>query len=141
MSYKNPSDQTLKTYLENSKTIAVLGLSDKEEKASYRVAKYLQEKGYRIYPVNPHKAGQTILGQEVYASLQDLPDGIDMVNVFRPSQELVQVAQDFLETDIPLFWVQLGLENQEAASFIEAAGRQKPVMDRCIKVEHQRLLV
>ena len=138
--FQNPSDFILKTYLENAETIAVVGLSNREETAAYKVACYLQEVGYRLLPVNPKLAGQKLLGQTVYASLQDIPVSVDLVNVFRRSDALPSVARDFLETDGQVFWTQLELENQEAEQILRQAGRDHIVMNRCIKLEHQRLL-
>ncbi|MCW1051571.1 MULTISPECIES: CoA-binding protein [Streptococcus anginosus group] len=138
--FKNPSDGIVKHYLENSKTIAVVGLSDREEATSHRVSKEMQERGYRIVPVNPRAAGGQILGETVYASLKDIPFSIDIVDIYRRSEFLPDVARDFLEADATIFWAQLGLENEEAEQILRAAGRDDIVMDRCIKQEHTRLI-
>ena len=138
--FKNPSDGIVKHYLENSKTIAVVGLSDREEATSHRVSKEMQERGYRIVPVNPRAAGGQILGETVYASLKDIPFSVDIVDVYRRSEFLPDVARDFLEADATIFWAQLGLENEEAEQILRAAGRDDIVMDRCIKQEHTRLI-
>lgn len=138
--FKNPSDGIVKYYLENSKVIAVVGLSDREEATSHRVSKEMQERGYRIVPVNPRAAGGQILGETVYASLKDIPFSIDIVDIYRRSEFLPDVARDFLEADATIFWAQLGLENEEAEQILRAAGRDDIVMDRCIKQEHTRLI-
>ena len=138
--FKNPSDGIVKHYLENSKTIAVVGLSDREEATSHRVSKEMQERGYRIIPINPRAASGKILGETVYASLKDIPFSIDIVDIYRRSEFLPDVARDFLEADATIFWAQLGLENEEAEQILRAAGRDDIVMDRCIKQEHTRLI-
>ena len=138
--FKNPSDGIVKHYLENSKVIAVVGLSDREEATSHRVSKEMQERGYRIIPVNPRAAGGQILGETVYASLKDIPFSVDIVDVYRRSEFLPDVERDFLEADATIFWAQLGLENEEAEQILRAAGRDDIVMDRCIKQEHTRLI-
>lgn len=138
--FKNPSDGIVKHYLENSKTIAVVGLSDREEATSHRVSKEMQERGYRIVPVNPRAAGGQILGETVYASLKDIPFSVDIVDIYRRSEFLPDVARDFLEADATIFWAQLGLENEEAEQILRAAGRDDIIMDRCIKQEHTRLI-
>ena len=100
----------------------------------------MQERGYRIVPVNPRAAGGQILGETVYASLKDIPFSIDIVDIYRRSEFLPDVARDFLEADATIFWAQLGLENEEAEQILRAAGRDDIVMDRCIKQEHTRLI-
>ncbi|MCW0996963.1 CoA-binding protein [Streptococcus anginosus] len=139
--FKNPSDGIVKHYLENSKTIAVVGLSDREEATSHRVSKEMQERGYRIIPINPRAASGKILGETVYASLKDIPFSVDIVDVYRRSEFLPDVARDFLEADATIFWAQLGLENEEAEQILRAAGRDDIIMDRCIKREHTRLIL
>ena len=139
--FQNPSDTIVKHYLENSKVIAVVGLSDREETTSNRVSKEMQERGYRIIPVNPRAAGGQIFGETVYASLKDIPFPVDIVDVYRRSEFLPDVALDFLQTDAKIFWAQLGLESEEAEQILRAAGRDDIVMDRCIKREHTRLIL
>ncbi|AEH56614.1 CoA binding domain protein [Streptococcus parasanguinis ATCC 15912] len=140
-SFRNPSDGIIKHYLETSKIIAVVGLSDREDTTSHRVSKEMQERGYRIIPVNPRAAGGQILGETVYASLQEIPFPVDIVDVYRRSEFLPDVARDFIETDAKIFWAQLGLENQEAEEILQGAGREDIVMNRCIKREHTRLIL
>ena len=139
--FQNPSDAIVKHYLENSKVIAVVGLSDREETTSNRVSKEMQERGYRIIPVNPRAAGSQIFGETVYASLKDIPFPVDIVDVYRRSEFLPDVARDFIETDAKIFWAQLELENQEAEEILRGAGREDIVMNRCIKREHTRLIL
>lgn len=139
--FSNPNDSKIKSYLETSKTIAVVGLSDRKETAAYEIAGLLKEAGYRIVPVNPRMAGKEIHGELVYASLQDIPFHIDIVDVFRRSEFLVDVAKDFVKADAMVFWAQLGLEAQDAEEVLRQAGKTDIVMNRCIKIERQRLIV
>ena len=139
--FQNPSDAIVKHYLENSKVIAVVGLSDREETTSNRVSKEMQERGYRIIPVNPRAVGSQIFGETVYASLKDIPFPVDIVDVYRRSEFLPDVALDFLQSDAKIFWAQLGLESEEAEQILRTAGRDDIVMDRCIKREHTRLIL
>ena len=139
--FKNPSDGVIRQYLTTSKTVAVVGLSDREETTSNRVSKEMQSRGYRIIPVNPKLAGQEILGEKAYASLAEIPFHVDIVDVFRRSEFLPDVARDFLQADAQIFWAQLGLENQEAEEILRAGGCEDIVMNRCIKKEHTRLIL
>ena len=137
----NPSDGVVRQYLTTSKTVAVVGLSDREETTSNRVSKEMQSRGYRIIPVNPKLAGQEILGEKAYASLAEITFHVDIVDVFRRSEFLPDVARDFLQADAQIFWAQLGLENQEAEEILRAGGCEDIVMNRCIKKEHTRLIL
>ncbi|MFC3931527.1 CoA-binding protein [Streptococcus dentapri] len=137
--FENPSAEKIKTYLEGAKNIAVVGLSNRQETAAYAVSQVMQQAGYTIIPVNPKLAGQEILGQKVYDSLEDIPVHIDIVDVFRRSEFLIDVAKDFVKTDADVFWVQLGLEAEDAEKFLRQAGRNNIVMNRCIKKEYARL--
>lgn len=139
--FKNPSDGVVRQYLATSKTIAVVGLSDREETTSNRVTKEMQARGYKIIPVNPKLAGQEILGEKAYASLAEIPFHVDIVDVFRRSEFLPDVARDFLQADAQIFWAQLGLENKEAEEILRAGGCEDIVMNRCIKKEHTRLIL
>ncbi|WP_165329272.1 CoA-binding protein [Streptococcus tangpeifui] len=139
--FTNPSDEIIKSYLQEANTIAVVGLSDRTETAAYKVAKVMQEVGYQIIPVNPRLAGQEILDQTVYASLQDIPVHIDIVDVFRRSEFLLDVAHDFVQVGADVFWAQLGLEAEDAEDFLRQAGCERIVMNRCIKIEYGRLMV
>ncbi|HFI0264482.1 TPA: CoA-binding protein [Streptococcus suis] len=135
-SFQNPSQEVIFDYLKEAKTIAVVGLSSREETAAYRVSKLMQEAGYKIIPVNPRATGETILGEKVYASLLDIDQPIDIVNVFRRSEFLADVAREFVQTEAKVFWSQLGLESQEAEEILRQAGRNDLVMNKCIKIEY-----
>lgn len=136
-SHMNPSDREIRQLLETVKTIAVVGLSDKPDRESYSVAQYLQAHGYRIIPVNP--TVDQVLGEKSYASVTDIPEQVDMVDVFRKPEAVMAVVQEAIDAGAGMVWMQLGVVNQEAAAKAEAAGLQV-VMDRCMKVEHSRLL-
>ncbi|EOI00441.1 CoA-binding domain-containing protein [Enterococcus moraviensis ATCC BAA-383] len=135
MPIENPSQEQIFSYLKEAKRIAIVGLSAKEERTSYQIAQLLQEYGYEIIPVNPLLVGQKILGETVYEKLQDIPGSIDIVDIFRRSEFLHEVAQDFIETDAKVFWAQLGLESEAAAELLKKAGRNAIIMNRCIKIE------
>ncbi len=139
MAFKNPDEQTIQNYLKTAKNVAVVGLSDNSERTSYQVTEVVQNHGYHIFPVNPKLAGKEILGQKVYARLQDIPEPIDIVDIFRRSEFLPEVADEFLETNAKVFWAQLGLESEEAAKKLQEAGRNDIVMNRCIKIELGKL--
>lgn len=137
--------KTIAQLLRDSKTIAIVGLSDKPERASHEVGAYLQEAGYRIVPVNPACAGQAILGETVYASLQQAADAlassgqrIDIVDCFRKSEDIPPIAREAIAVRAGCLWMQLGIENQAAADLARAAGLDV-VMDHCIKIEHRGL--
>ncbi|NQM50813.1 CoA-binding protein [Streptococcus suis] len=135
-SFQNPSQDIIFDYLKNAKTIAVVGLSSREETAAYRVSKLMQEAGYKIIPVNPKAAGGTILGELVYSSLAEIDQSIDIVDVFRRSEFLPEVAQEFIQSNAKVFWAQLGLESQEAEKLLRQAGRNDIIMNKCIKIEY-----
>ena len=139
-SFRNPSDGIIKHYLETSKIIAVVGLSDVKRRPSHRVSEEMQERGYRIIPVNPRAAGGQILGETVYASLQEIPFPVD-TSMYTDAVSFYQMWHViFIETDAKIFWAQLELENQEAEEILRGAGREDIVMNRCIKREHTRLI-
>ncbi|HEX8613259.1 MAG TPA: CoA-binding protein [Telluria sp.] len=129
--------------LKESKTIAVVGLSNRPDRASHAVAAYLQQQGYRILGVNPAYAGQDILGVPVFASLAEaaatLENGarIDIVDCFRTPDAMVPLARDAIDIGARCLWMQLGVINEEAAGLARAAGLDV-VMDRCMKIEHAR---
>jgi uncharacterized protein len=133
----NPSDREIRHILETAKTVAVVGLSDKPDRDSYKVAKYLQEHGFRIIPVNP--TVDQVLGEKSYASVTDIPEQVDVVDIFRKPEAVMPVVQEAIDAGAATVWMQLGVINQDAAEKAEAAGLQV-VMDRCMKVEHGRLL-
>ena len=134
--FENSSPEVIFFFFCKAKTVAVVGLSNRPETSSFMVTQALQADGYRIFPVNPRLAGQEILGEKVFARLQDIPEHIDIVDVFRRSEFLPDVARDFIETDADVFWAQQGLENQEAEQILRDHDRHQIVMDRCIKVEY-----
>lgn len=133
----NPDDRAMRQILETARTIAVVGLSDKPDRESYKVAKYLQGHGYRIIPVNPMV--DEVLGEQSYASVADIPKPVDIVDVFRKPEAVPPIAQEAIDAGAGTLWLQLDVVNQEAAEQARAAGLQV-VMDRCIKIEHGRLL-
>ena len=137
MPARESHERAIRQILETAKTIAVVGLSDKPDRDSYQVAEYLQEHGYRIIPVNP--TVNEVLGEKSYASLTDIPEQVDIVDVFRKPDAVLPVAQEAIDAGAATLWLQLGVVNQEAAEKAEAAGLQV-VMDRCIKIEHGKLL-
>ncbi len=130
-------DNEIKKILENTESIAVIGLSPKPERDSYRVSDYLQKKGYRIIPVRPKQ--KEILGEKAYSSLDDVEEPVDIVDVFRSSDQIMPHVQEALRKKPKVFWMQLGIENEEAARFLVDAGIDV-IMDKCIKIEYQRLL-
>ncbi|HEM6054796.1 CoA-binding protein [Streptococcus suis] len=135
-SFQNPSQDIIFDYLKKAKTIAVVGLSHREETAAYRVSKLMQEVGYKIIPVNPKAAGGAILGELVYSSLAEIDQPIDIVDIFRRSEFLPEVAQEFIQSNAKVFWAQLGLESQEAEKMLRQAGCNDIVMNKCIKIEY-----
>lgn len=135
MSFQNPSQEKIFQYLDEAKVIAVVGLSDNPGKTSYQIAEVLKGHGYKLYGVNPKLAGQTVNEIPVVASLTEVPETIDIVDVFRRSEFLPAVAEDFLKTDAKVFWAQLGLSSEEAAEMLQDQGRNDIVMDRCVKIE------
>jgi predicted CoA-binding protein len=129
-------DQTLREILD-SETIAVVGCSTSPGKAAHDIPKYLLDHGYDVIPVNPF--ADEIFHREVYDSLAEVPDGIDVVDVFRPSEEVPVIVDAALERDdVETVWLQLGITDVDAGDRVEASGRRF-VQDRCMKVEHQRL--
>src|SRR5271168_5360373 len=132
------SDAQLRAILQRVKTIAMVWASSNWNRPSYFVMKYLQGKGYRVIPVNPGIAGQTLLGETVYASLKDIPDKIDMVDMFRAADAAPGVVADAIAIGAKVVWMQLGIRNDEAAAVGEAAGLEI-IMNRCPKIEFGRL--
>ena len=137
--------RTIEQILRAARTVAVVGLSNKPGRASLEVATYLQRQGYRIIPVNPAYAGQQILGETVYATLQEVADAlapsgtrIDIVDVFRKTDEVAPIAKDAIDVRAGCLWMQLGIENQVAADLARAAGIDV-VMNHCMLIEHRKL--
>lgn len=137
MGFENPTREAIKQILENTKVIAVVGLSDNPDRTSYMVSEAMQNKGYRIIPVNPNS--EQILGEKCYAALADIPEKIDIVNVFRRSEFIVPIAEEAIQVKAKVLWLQLGVYNEEAASLASNQGITV-IMDRCIKVEDSILL-
>lgn len=135
--FQNPTREQIKQMLLDARTIAVVGLSDNPDRISYGVSKAMQDKGYRIIPVNPN--AQQVLGETSYPSLRDVPEPVDIVNVFRRSEYVVPVAEEAVLIGAKVFWLQQGIVNEEAAD-IAVRGGLAVVMDRCIKVEDSILL-
>lgn len=127
----------LRRILTVCRTIAVVGLSADRHRASHGVAAYMQRHGYRIVPVNPRY--QEVLGERCYASLEDIPHPVDMVDVFRRTEDVLPIAGQAIAIGAKCLWQQLGIRNGEADARVRAAGLDS-VMDRCLKVEHARLL-
>jgi predicted CoA-binding protein len=140
MNHDSYADQYIRSILNSVKTIAVVGVSSNTVRPSYFVFKYLLERGYRMIPVNPGQAGRELLGQKIYAKLADIPEPVDMVDVFRASEHALGVVQEALALKpLPkVIWMQLGVRNDEAARLAEASGI-KVVMNRCPKIEYGRL--
>jgi len=140
MDHDSYPDAYIRGILNTVKTIAVVGVSPNTVRASYFVFKYLLERGYRMIPVNPGQAGRELLGQKIYAKLADIPEPVDMVDVFRSSEHALGVVQDALALDPrpKVIWMQLTVRNDEAARLAEANG-VKVVMNRCPKIEYGRL--
>lgn len=131
-------DSDLRRILQSVKTIAMVGASTSEMRPSYFAMLYLQGKGFRVLPVNPRSAGQTLLGETVYPDLASLPLVPDMVSIFRRSSEAGAVADEAARLGIKVIWMQLGVRDDEAAARLAAQGHTV-VMDRCPKIEYGRL--
>jgi predicted CoA-binding protein len=140
MNHDEYSDTYIRGILNTVKTIAMVGISPKDNRPSYFAFKYLQQRGYRMIPVNPGQAGREILGQKVYAKLADISEPIDMVDIFRASQFALSVVEEALALSPRpgVIWMQLGVRNDAAAAIAKAAGL-KVVMNRCPKIEYGRL--
>jgi len=133
-----PADDinTLRRILRESRVLAIVGLSANWHRPSYFAAKYMLEHGYRIIPVNPQYT--EVLGQKCYASLREIPERVDLVDVFRKTADVMPVAEDAIAIGARVLWQQLGVKNEEAAAKARAAGLDA-VLNRCVKIEHGRL--
>ena len=127
---------TLRRILDTSKSVAIVGMSNKVHRPSYFVGKYLLDHGYTVYPVNP--MFNEVLGLTSYASLEDIPARVDIVNCFRRSEQMVDLAKAAISIEAKVLWMQLGVINEEAKQLAEAQGLDV-VMDRCTKIEYARL--
>ena len=132
------SDEAVAQLLAQAKRIALVGASAKPERPSHRVMQFLLDEGYEVLPINPGLAGQQLLGQTVYASLADLPIGVDMADIFRDAASLPEVTQHVVDAGIPAMWTQLGIVHSEAEHTAVDAGLQL-VLDRCPAIEIPRL--
>jgi predicted CoA-binding protein len=135
------SDQEIRELLTAARTVAVVGISDDPERDSYMVAEFLQRQGYRIIPVNPRLVNLNIqvLGEKPYATLRDVPEKIDIVDIFRRPETVMPVIEDAIAAGAGAVWMQLSIVNEEAAARAEAAGLNV-VMNRCMAVEYRRLM-
>ncbi len=129
------SIETIKRILSESKTIAVVGLSAKWNRPSHFAAKYMKDHGYKIIPVNP--AYEEVLGEKCYKSLLDIPEPVDIVDIFRRSEDVPPIVEDAIRIGAKVIWMQLTVVNEEAAAKAREAGLEV-VMDRCVKIEHGR---
>ena len=130
-------EEELRRIYADTKTIAVVGASANEEKAAHRIPRYLQQQGYRVIPVNPR--GGEMLGEKVYEKLADVPESIDVVDVFRPSEETPSVAKDAVAAGAKVLWLQEGISSEEAER-IASDGGLEVVMDMCMGATHHRLI-
>jgi predicted CoA-binding protein len=139
--FANPTDDTVRGLLTGARAIAVVGASQNPARPVYGVMRYLIGAGYEVYPVNPGLAGKTLLGRAVFGRLSDVPVAADIVDVFRRTEALSGVVDEALSLSTPpkAIWMQLGLRDDDAAARAMASG-VTVVMDRCIKIEHARLL-
>ena len=133
------TEEDIKEILSNFKTVAVVGISPKEDRPSYIVASYLKSKGYRVIPVRPD--GEVILGEKVYHSLAEIPKeiGVEIVDIFRRSEDVPPVVEEAIQQRAKVVWMQEGVIHKEAGAKAEKAGL-KVVMDRCMKKDHQKLI-
>jgi predicted CoA-binding protein len=133
---QNATPQEIRDILEGTRVIAVVGLSDKPDRASHHVAAYMQSAGYRIIPVNP--AVKEVLGEKSYSSLKEIPEKVDLVDVFRKPEAVPQIVEDAIAIGAKVVWMQEGVVHNAAADQARAAGL-KVVMDRCLLKEHRRM--
>lgn len=140
MAFTNASDSEVTALLNGAKTIALLGASANTSRDSYGVMQFLQAKGHHVIPVNPGLAGQTLLGETVYAKLADIPEPIDMVDVFRASDALPGIVDEAIAAKAPAIWTQLGVVDEVALEKAQKAGI-KVVMNKCPKIEYPRLRI
>ena len=138
MSELSYTDSKLRAILDHTRTIAVVGASANWKRPSFFAMKYLQGKGYKMIPVNPGQAGKEILGEMCYANLTDIPEPVDMVDIFRKSKDAYGVTEQAIEIGAKIVWMQLAVRNDEAAKLAEDAGLEV-IMDRCPKIEYSRL--
>ena len=128
----------LKKIFSQCKSIAIIGVSNDQAKASTVVMKYMQEYGFKVFPVNPSAKGQKILGEEVFAKLTDIKSSIDIVDVFRPSNEALEIAKDTVKIEAKVLWLQLGIRSNAAKSIVEL-NKIEYIEDKCTKIEYEKL--
>jgi predicted CoA-binding protein len=136
MAFQNPSDATIKAVLATPQTVAVVGCSPNPERDSHRIAKLLQARGHRVIPVNP--GHQAVLGETCYANLRDIPEEVDMVDIFRRSEHVAPIVDEAIAAGAKIVWMQLGVIDEQAAAKAQHAGLTV-VMDRCPAIEYRRL--
>ena len=127
----------IKEILSKYKKIAMIGVSNDPTKASTIVMRYMQKYGFKVYPVNPRAKGQKILGEKVFEKITDIKDPIDIVDVFRPSKEVLDIAKDTIQIGAKVLWLQLGIKNEEAKKIVEK-NKIEYVEDKCTKMEYQK---
>ena len=127
----------IKDILSKYKTIAMIGVSNDPTKASTIVMKYMQKYGFKVYPVNPRAKGQKILGEEVFEKITDIKDPVDIVDVFRPSKEALDIARDTIIIGAKVLWLQLGIKSEEAKKIVEK-NKIEYIEDKCTKMEYQK---
>ncbi|WP_077596441.1 CoA-binding protein [Oceanobacillus kimchii] len=137
MTWQNPTNEKLSSILQAAKTIAVVGLSNNQDKTAYQISHRMQQLGYKIIPINP--TVDEVLGEKAYPTLAEVPEKIDIINVFRRPEHLPDVAKDAANTDCRMFWAQQGIVNEDAYHFLKDQGFEV-VMDLCIKVVHSVLV-
>ena len=127
----------IKEILSKYKSIAMIGVSNDPTKASTIVMKYMQKYGFKVFPVNPKAKGQKILGEKVYEKITDIKDSVDIVDVFRPSKEALDIAKDTVSIKAKVLWLQLGIKSEEAKKIVEE-NKIEYVEDKCTKMEYQK---
>ncbi len=136
--HENPSVDEIRALLASSRTVAVVGLSDRPYRTSHSIARALQEFGFKIFPVNPNLTGP-VLGEDPYASVEEIGGAVDIVDVFRRSEKVMPAARDAVAAGAKALWMQVGVINEEAASYAKEHGLTV-VMDRCIMVDYASLV-
>ncbi|HUJ87782.1 MAG TPA: CoA-binding protein [Burkholderiales bacterium] len=136
--FRNPANEEIRDLLARARTIAVVGLSPRPERPSHRIAQRLKSWGYRVVPVRP--ALSEVLGEKAYPRLAEVPDKIDLVDVFRSAEQVGPIVEQCIALGLPAIWLQQGIVNEPAAERARAAG-MVVVMDRCISLEYRRLMV
>ena len=136
--HENPSVDEIRALLASSRTVAVVGLSDRPYRTSHSIARALQEFGFKIFPVNPNLGGP-VLGEDPYASVEEIGGAVDIVDVFRRSEKVMPAARDAVAAGAKVLWMQVGVINEEAASYAKEHGLTV-VMDRCIMVDYASLV-